>query len=574
MSARLLTDPLGIACVFSDGSRVRRMWGEVADSQLACDLLTGLTHLVHPHGTVDAEGTLGGYLTAARNLVDALGRRGFHGGAAQLTRGMLIEYWMSVAFNYEASTRRMLRAFDTATGGLDIRVRELTAGNAYHRQPRFQPLGPYREAEWVRLTNTCRTIVDDAYAAHRRALGDAERGSDPREAGWTRQNVTWLLARIGPASAERVAAHLSWSRADVEKRGGVLPVRARLFPNLDVTVAYLLLFGIYSGIVPDGIAGLGLRDLDWAGDATILLSYVKRRTGPESVTLPKNGVRLLEQWLSHSAMLRSFAAPDQREQLWLWVNRQGGARVYAGAVDVNAVRAWGQRHDIRSDTEGADLLRIHRHRIRTTHQALRDKDSWRGSPRALIDPNHSPAVEGDHYLTATTPAQMEAVEAIAAEAQHDLVRRAQPPTVLTDTATAQLAGDYPELVAALKVDNQVIAELLGGQRDVFTAACGDQLSGLHGPKGKPCPARPWVCLLCPLAVFAPRHAPNLLRLKAFFSRQWQNMPATHFMATFGAYAQRLDDVLARYDPAIVAAASRHVAGTDDEIPLRPEESTR
>ena len=71
---------------------------------------------------------------------------------------------------------------------------------------------------------------------------------------------------------------------------------------------------------------------------------------------------------------------------------------------------------------------------------------------------------------------------------------------------------------------------------MFTAACADQLSGLHGPKGKPCPARPWVCLLCPLAVFAPRHAANLLRLKAFFSRQWRQMPAAQFMAVFGPYA--------------------------------------
>ncbi|MGC5345660.1 hypothetical protein ACPXCE_17270 [Streptomyces sp. DT24] len=76
----------------------------------------------------------------------------------------------------------------------------------------------------------------------------------------------------------------------------------------------------------------------------------------------------------------------------------------------------------------------------------------------------------------------------------------------------------------------MVGELIGGERDVFTAACADQMSGLHGPKGKPCPARPWVCLLCPLAVFAPRHAANLLRLKAFFSRQWQQMPAAQFMA--------------------------------------------
>ena len=104
------------------------------------------------------------------------------------------------------------------------------------------------------------------------------------------------------------------------------------------------------------------------------------------------------------------------------------------------------------------------------------------------------------------------------------------------------------MVAELGLDDTVLAELVGGQRDVFTAACADQLSGLHGPKGKPCPARPWVCLLCPLAVFAPRHAANLLRLKAFFGRQWQQMPAAQFMAVYGPYAQRIDQVLDRFDP--------------------------
>ncbi|HXL16493.1 MAG TPA: hypothetical protein VN961_03120, partial [Streptosporangiaceae bacterium] len=113
-----------------------------------------------------------------------------------------------------------------------------------------------------------------------------------------------------------------------------------------------------------------------------------------------------------------------------------------------------------------------------------------------------------------------------------------------------------------------------GTRDVFVAACADQLSGLHGPKGKPCPARPWVCLLCPLAVFAPRHAPNLLRLKLFFSRQWQQMPAAQFMAVFGPYSQRIGHVLDRYDDAVLAEALHRVGDHDDELPLRPEEATR
>ncbi len=140
--------------------------------------------------------------------------------------------------------------------------------------------------------------------------------------------------------------------------------------------------------------------------------------------------------------------------------------------------------------------------------------------------------------------------------------------------TAALVRDYPQLIAEQGLDDAVIAELVGESRDVFTAACADQLTGLHGPKGKPCPARPWVCLLCPLAVFAPRHAPNLLRLKAFFSRQWQQMPAAAFMAVFGPYSHRLGPILERYDPAVLARASRSVTDHDEELPLRPEESTR
>ena len=71
---------------------------------------------------------------------------------------------------------------------------------------------------------------------------------------------------------------------------------------MEVTAAYRLLLGMYSGIVPDGIADLGVGDIHWAGDATVLLGYVKRRTAAESVTLPRKAVRLLEQWLEHSAL--------------------------------------------------------------------------------------------------------------------------------------------------------------------------------------------------------------------------------------------------------------------------------
>jgi hypothetical protein len=568
MPATIIDQPLGIACVFSDGSQTVATLDGLPNPNLARDLAHGLAELIHPHGTVNAAGSIMHYASAARHMVRVLAARGFSNGAGQLSRGMLAEYWMGASVGREALTRRMLLGFATAGGTLAAGVAELVNGRAYNPQPFRRPLPPYGEAQWDRLTRTCRALVEKSYAAHRQALATAADGQHPTEGGWSAASLRWLLARLGPVSTPEFGQALGISAQVVNRRGGFLDAVRDLFPHLDVTIAYWLLFGIYSGIVPDGIDDLVVDDIDWAGDATILLSYVKGRTAAESLTLPRQAVRLLEQWLAHSALLRSFIPPPNRDRLWLCLAQPGNAALSAEKIDRVAVQRWVLRHGILDDA--GKPLKVHRARIRTTHLAMRDKRAWTGSTRASIDPNHSPAVEGDHYLTAATPTQRQAVETIVEDAQHDLLRRAHPPVVITDEDAAALAKDYPQLMAALELDDKAIAELVGGQRDVFTAACADQLSGLHGPKGKPCPARPWVCLLCPLAVFAPRHVVNLLRLKAFFSRQWQQMPAAQFMAVFGPYATRIQQVLDRFDPVLLAA---QVGDRDQEIPLRPEERT-
>lgn len=178
-----------------------------------------------------------------------------------------------------------------------------------------------------------------------------------------------------------------------------------------------------------------------------------------------------------------------------------------------------------------------------------------------------------HYLTAATPAQQDAVEGIIEQAQGDMARRARPPRVVTARQLAEVAGQLPGTIAASGLNGHTAAELVSGGQDVFTAACTDPASGLHGPAGKPCPARPWVCLLCPLAIFAPRHAGNLLRLKAWFARQWAGMSTAQFMAAFGPYAARIDEVLQRYPAPVLAAAAASVHDDDRALPLRPEEST-
>ena len=155
------------------------------------------------------------------------------------------------------------------------------------------------------------------------------------------------------------------------------------------------------------------------------------------------------------------------------------------------------------------------------------------------------------------------------------LRKALPPKVLDSEEAARFAASFPDLVAELGLDDEAIRELAGGVRDVFAAACADPLSGLHGPPGKPCPARPWVCLLCPLAVFAPRHVPNLMRLNAYFSRQFLAMPIRQFLAVFGPYpAQRIETILgifAERDAALLTSAGAEIADNDDELPPRAEE---
>lgn len=571
MPATVQNDPPGIWCRFSDGSTAQYDLGGLPCPGLVVDLLTGMADLIHPHGAVDAAGSAGQYVQAFRQMTRRLSAAGFAGRAADLRGPHLVEYWMGTSGPMESCTRRALAAFARNGGAMDPRVAELVAGRNFNPLPFRRPLPPYREAEWERLAAACTEAAGTSFAAHKDALAAAARGAHPREAGWSRGNLAWLLARTGPVGAAGFGPLAGCTYHAVLEQGGFHEVSADLFPPMDVVISYRLLFGVHSGIVPDGIDDLAVSDIDWAGDASVLLSYVKRRTSAESLHLPRRAVRLLEQWLAHSALLRSLAGPDDRERLWLGTFQPGGRQLIT-EINRTAIQRWVQRHGVTSDDGGP--LKIHRSRIRTTHLSLRDKNAWAGRGRATIDPNHSPQVEGDHYLTAATPAQRQAVEAIVADAQHDLIRRTHPPAVLAGDDAAGLVRDYPQLVAGLGLDDTVIAELTSGERDVFTAACADQLSGLHGPKGRPCPARPWVCLLCPLAIFAPRHAASLLRLKAFFSRQWQQMPSAQFMAVFGPYSQRVGQVLDRYDPAVLEQAACLVTDDDSEIPLRPEERTK
>ena len=217
MPAMVIEAPLGIRCVFSDGRRAEYHLDDLPSPGLARDLAAGLAELIHPHGTADSGGTVVLYVKALRSMVRALAAAGFTGGAADLRRGQLAEFWMAGPVRLEALTRSMVEGFARSGGGLGEGVLELAAGRHFNVQAFRRALPPYPEADWQRLTGICRKVTDGSYAAHRQVLIDASGAQRPGPGRWQQADLHWLLAASGrPASGSSGRTwgyRLRWSAA-------------------------------------------------------------------------------------------------------------------------------------------------------------------------------------------------------------------------------------------------------------------------------------------------------------------------------------------------------------------------
>jgi len=97
---------------------------------------------------------------------------------------------------------------------------------------------------------------------------------------------------------------------------------------------------------------------------------------------------LLARWLEHSVLLRRFAPPALRGELWLRYCHNSPVLIRAGKFEPVTVSRWVSRHGLLDDEDRP--LQVRLHRIRATFEARRDRRSWTGSARATIDPNHTP----------------------------------------------------------------------------------------------------------------------------------------------------------------------------------------
>ncbi|MGW1197253.1 hypothetical protein ACWD4B_15665 [Streptomyces sp. NPDC002536] len=581
MVALLDLDPLQVRFSFPDGSNWTADLSKTTNPRLAAELASGLVQLVHPLGNVTRRNTAVRYASTLRRMVASLTEAGFQGGVADLRKSHMLPYWLSVAGEKVMMSRMLLKGCGAI---VDEELRAYVDGKPVKRRPITKPLEPYSESEWRAIESGLRALVQQMLSDHREAVALAQLGpEDAAPRALSRRTLAWLMYEHGPITRVKAASVLGAS-PDVFRGWGAEfdAIRDALYPPVFAVHAVRSLFGVYCGVVPDGIRDLGVDDFTWAGDRTVLMNYVKRRRGPESVSLPSRAVRLLDRWMELSAQLRRFTPKESADALWVFRDVKGHESLPEGQLAVLSpldVPGSGVRPRRRLAmtlglrTDAGEPLLLHAGRIRTTYHHSLARRGWTG--RTTIDPNHTARVEGDHYVSAVTPAQADAVESIIEDAQADVLRRARPPVLLTEEEAAEFVAQQPQAAARLGLDHGAMADLLSGEMDVFTASCANQLAGLHGPAGKPCPARPWVCLLCPLAVFLPRHAPNLLRLKAYFARQSRQMTTEQFLAVFGPYADRLDhDILPRFPASALDQAASEVADTDAELPLRPEEGTQ
>ncbi|WP_180687310.1 hypothetical protein [Streptomyces gossypiisoli] len=565
-----IQQPLAVLFTLPDGVIHHGVLHGLPNQQLAADLAVGLVAATHPHGPIRTRSVARQYMTTMRRMARDLTALGFTGGLADLTPATLVQYWLTCDYHRERRIRVVLNAFQETAGGLDPGICRHLAGRRINKVGKSRPNQPYSDGEWRRLEASCVDQIAAARRTHRQALEAAGRGADPSVHGVTFDNLAWLWLHAGPAEARRAVERSGARGGDVD-RAQIAAVEAALFPASETAFAYLTLFAMRTGIVPDGIDALRLDNITRTSANTVLLSYRKGRTGDEALNLPRDAVRLLDRWLEHSAQLREHAG-DLADRLWIYVGRdglgRGQGRIYDRPRGQRQRRAWTESSGVLGD-DGRPLP-VHGGRVRATYHHRRDRTTWTG--RTTIDPNHSARVEGDHYLSSHTPAQLDALEGVIEQAQGDVRRKAAPPVVISSEDAAAFAADFPRLVEDAGLDAAAIKALLSGEQDMFVAACASPLNGPHAPAGTLCPARPWVCLLCPLAAFAPRHLPNLLRLKEYFSRQAQQMTTGQFLRIFGPYTARLDeDILPRFGPAAIEAATRQSAEPAAFLPLHLEE---
>ena len=570
--------------------------------------------LLNTGGPINSPTTSHTYGDCIRRFVRWLDRRMFTGTLADVNVDMIAEYLRvgtRTRHGISSMSHLICTYADLHPNMLDSAVLQYVRLAKHHRRSAAEdgpPIPPLTEGEARRLEQACKQRIDDlekriAYGKELILRGESEAAHGIVSSA----SIAWLLNEHGPMPIEEVGRFLGirattvykrWAQDNASSARTMYHVSSFIFPTSEDMGAFIILFGLATGLSPECIPEIDRADVKPIGNDRVRITYRKERArGKETETFSRKGRwspgRLVERANLVTERARVFVEQGHEDRIWLRrrLNGHDGREKYIAApacYDHMSEHRFVAHAGILDDR--GEPLAYDSRRLRKTWYNRQDK-RYSGSVHITAGINQSLSIAADHYLSASgeTPAIVDAIEGT----QHGNVRRARQAranahVVNVGEAVVQLGAQ----TKATTIDNAEMETLLqdpnkAGKRlgvtadkakmllqtqegDVFMAICKAFYDSPFGKPGHACPVPPWICLLCPLAVITPTKLPTILAFLDFINDRFDAMISTEWVTRYGAVHRAITkNILPQFSPAVIAAA--RATAKDAMLYIRPEE---
>ncbi|WQO70640.1 hypothetical protein U8C40_39515 (plasmid) [Sinorhizobium medicae] len=447
-----------------------------------------------------------------------------------------------------------LRSIDADQPGLlDEGVRRRLIYTSAQSAGRSRPRDAYSPFVARQLRDAARVEIAKIFRRIGKPLDDDEGDSNLRRV--TDEANARIVASGRLSSGDRAFKSLYFMRA---RRG--LPISAlaegihgRYHLRATDIPPLLTFLSLETGLEIECCKALTIDCLQNPGPGTVEIAYVKRRArGAEHkhIRVRDGGIGtpggLVRKLIEAAAFTRQFVSSDC---LWLYYYT-GRKQLRAGVEHPHElVDRWTESHGIVDDD--GQPLRLVLSRLRKTHKALWYLKTEGHMARFAV--GHTPEIAARHY--ADIPSLRPLHEATVAEALAEVASAAGPIILPPDDehfwrqsdATSDGSGD--------------VDALLGGEQDVWLAACSGFDRSPFGELGSPCPQPFWGCLECRNAVITARKLPAIIAFLRFIEEQRAALSAADWAMKFGrAYDRVAKQVLPAFPESVVAEAYREAEG--------------
>lgn len=424
-----------------------------------------------------------------------------------------------------------LRSIDAdQPGALDEALRRRLRYTSAQSAGRSRPRDAYSPFVARQLRDAARADIDKLF----RRIGSPSDGEgDENLRNVTAQAHATIVAHGRLSSGDRIFKRLYFMQLRrglpvstlAEDIHGRYHLRAADIPPL------ITFLSLETGLEIECCKTLTIGCLQNPGPGTIEIAYVKRRArGAEHkhIRVRDGGLGtpggLIRKLIEVTAFTRQFVPSDC---LWLYYYT-GRTQLRAGVEhQQELVDRWTGRHGIVDDN--GQPLRLVLSRLRKTHKALWYLKTDGHMARFAV--GHTPEIAARHY--ADIPSLRPLHEATVAEALAEVAAAAGPIILTPDDEDSWRRGEtVPE------ASNDADA-LLGGEQDVWLAACSGFDRSPFGEVGSPCPQPFWGCLECRNAVITARKLPALIAFQRFIEEERAGLSAADWAVKFGRTHHRI-----------------------------------